>query len=254
MILALLAGVVGLIIGSFLNVVAYRIPLGKSVVAPPSACPECGAPIKPYDNIPVISWLVLGGRCRSCGTHISARYPIVEAGTAVLFALTAWFIGPRWVLVAYLWFVGATIALILTDLDHHRLPNRILYPSTLVGGVLLIAGGLADGRGGDVVRALEAGGVFFLLLLIIGLAARGGFGMGDVKLGFMLGLFLGYVSWATLVAGVFLAFFIGGLVAIGLLLARRRGRKETIAFGPALILGAWLAIPFGQRLILWYLG
>lgn len=248
------AGLLGLVIGSFINVLAYRIPLGRSVITPPSACPACSAPIRPRDNIPVVSWLLLRGRCRQCGTKISPRYPIVEGLTAVAFAATAWYVGAQWVLVSLLWFVGVTIALTLTDLDHQRIPNRILYPSTIVALVLLAGGAAADGHFPSFVRGVEGGAAYFALLFIVALAARGGFGMGDVKLAFLLGLFLAYASWGTLIVGVFLAFVVGGLVALLLLVTKVRGRKDPIAFGPALIAGAWLAIPLAEHLLDWYLG
>jgi leader peptidase (prepilin peptidase)/N-methyltransferase len=156
--------------------------------------------------------------------------------------------------VPYLWFVGVTIALTLTDLDHQRIPNRILYPSTAVGAVLLAGAAIGDGHAVWFVRAIEGGAAYFALLFIVALAARGGFGMGDVKLAFFLGLFLAYVSWGTLVVGVFAAFVVGGVVASGLLVTKVRGRKDPIAFGPALVAGAWIAIPFAGRLLSWYLG
>lgn len=247
------AGLLGLVIGSFINVVAYRVPLGRSVITPPSACPSCDARIRPRDNIPIVSWLLLRGRCRRCDAKISPRYPMVEGLTAVAFAATAWYVGAQWVLVSLLWFVGVTIALTLTDLDHQRIPNRILYPSTIVALVLLAAGAVADGHFPSFVRGVEGGVAYFALLFIVALAARGGFGMGDVKLAFLLGLFLAYASWGTLIVGVFLAFVVGGLVALLLLLTKVRGRKDPIAFGPALIAGAWLAIPLAGRLLDWYL-
>jgi len=198
--------------------------------------------------------MLLRGRCRDCAAEISPRYPIVEAFTALAFAGTAWFIGPRWILIPYLWFVGVTIALTLTDLDHQRIPNRILYPSTIVGAVLLAGAAIGDGHAVWFVRAIEGGAAYFALLFIVALAARGGFGMGDVKLAFFLGLFLAYVSWGTLVVGVFAAFVVGGVVAIVLLVTKVRGRKDPIAFGPSLVAGAWVAIPFAERLLAWYLG
>lgn len=247
-------GVLGLAVGSFLNVVAHRVPEGASVVSPASACPSCGQAIRPRDNIPIVSWILLRGRCRECGDRISVRYPIVEAGTALLFVATVPVVGIRWVLPAYLWFGAVTAVLVLTDLDHHRIPNRILYPGVLVGGALLAAGALLEGSPAAFLRALGGGAAFFLLLLGIALVARGGFGFGDVKLGVLLGMFLAYLSWAALVAGVFLGFLAGGLAAIALLVAGRKGRKDPIPFGPAMVLGAWIGVAYGEPLMRWYLG
>jgi leader peptidase (prepilin peptidase)/N-methyltransferase len=253
-VLAAGVGLVGLAIGSFLNVVAYRVPTGRSVVRPASACPACGHTIRARDNLPVLSWFLLGGRCRDCGASISARYPLVEGLTALLFAATVLVVGVGWVLPAYLWFAGVTLVLILTDLDHQRIPNRILYPGATVATVLLVFGALGDGANTGFFRAVAGGALYFTVLFLVALAARGGFGFGDVKLAFLLGEFLAYRSWAALWAGVFLAVFIGGLAALALLVSRRKGRKEAIPFGPALVLGAWLAIPFGEALVRWYLG
>jgi leader peptidase (prepilin peptidase)/N-methyltransferase len=248
------AGLFGLVIGSFLNVVAYRVPLGRSVVSPPSACPECGHAIRWHDNLPVVSWLLLGGRCRDCEARISARYPLVEAATGALFVGTFLVIGSVWVLPAYLLFVAASVVLVLTDLDHKRIPNRILYPATVAAAVLLAAGAAADGTLSFVPRALAGGGIYFGLLLVIALLARGGFGMGDVKLAFLLGTFLAFQSWETLWSGIFLAFVIGGVVSLLLLVTKRKGRKDAIPFGPPLIVGAWVALVWGQQLVDWYLG
>jgi leader peptidase (prepilin peptidase)/N-methyltransferase len=242
----------GLIIGSFLNVVAYRVPAGMSVVTPPSACPHCGHAVRPLDNIPVVSWLVLRGRCRDCGDAISPRYPVVEAVTGVLFVLTALIIGTAWVLPAYLWFVGVTVAVTLTDLDHKLIPNRILFPGTAVAVVLLGAGAVLDGNLGDFWRALLAAAAYFVGLLVLALIAGGGFGFGDVKLGFVLGLFLGYQGWGVLAVGSFLAFLLGGLVSIALLLLRIKGRKDAIPFGPYMVAGAYLGVAIGQHVVDWY--
>lgn len=248
-----IAGLFGLAFGSFMNVVAYRVPLGRSVVSPPSACPVCNSPIRPRDNLPVVSWIRLRGKCRDCGEPISARYPIVEALTGILFVGTVLIVGVDWVLPAYLWFAAVTMVLILTDLDHKRIPNRILYPGTVVGLVLLAGGALLDGGAGDLGRGAMGGLFYFSGLFVLALIARGGFGFGDVKLAFMLGLFLAFRGWEHLVVGIFLAFFIGGLVAIALLLSRKKGRKDAVPFGPSLVLGAWIGIAYGLEIAEWYL-
>lgn len=247
------ASLSGLLIGSFLNVIAHRVPVGVPVTRPPSRCPSCGAPIRWRDNVPVVSWIVLGGRCRDCRSRISIRYPLVEATTAVLFGVTAAVIGASWVLPAYLWFVGLTFVLAIVDLEHKRLPNRILYPGTLVGAVLLTAGAAADGSLGAMPRALGGGAGYFALLLLVAIAARGGFGMGDVKLAFVLGLFAAFRSWEVLGVAVFGAFALGGVVSIVLLVMGRARRKDTIPFGPWLVLGSWVAIAMGEAIADWYL-
>ncbi len=255
-VLAAGGALLGLIVGSFLNVVAYRVPAGGSVVRPGSACPACGAPVRATDNVPVVSWFVLRGRCRDCGAAISARYPMVEAATGIVFAAAALLLGAVWVLPAYWWFAGVGIALVLTDLDHKRLPDRIVFPGFAVGVVLLAAGTLLDGGGaGLMLRALAGAAAYSGFLFVIFLIApRGGFGFGDVKLALVLGLFLAYRSWAVLWAGIMLAFLIGGLTAVVLLATRRAGRKDAIPFGPALIAGAFVAAAWGHHLADWYLG
>lgn len=249
-----IAAVFGLIFGSFINVVAYRVPNEMSIISPASACPACNHPIRHRDNIPVVSWLLLRGRCRDCGDRISIRYPVVEAGTAALFAVTVVQIGTEAVLPAYLWFVGVSLTLVLTDLDVYRIPNRILYPGTVVGTVLLAGGAAIDGTLGSFVRGLGGAVLYFALFLILALVARGGFGFGDVKLAFFLGLFLTYQSWGVLGSGIALGIAAGGVVAIFLLIFRRVGRKAKIPFGPAMVAGAYAALVFGQQLADWYVG
>jgi leader peptidase (prepilin peptidase) / N-methyltransferase len=244
----------GLATGSFLNVVVYRIPAGKSVVRPRSACPGCGRTIGARDNIPVVSWILLRARCRHCGMRISLRYPLVEAGTAALFVATVAIVGVEPDLPAHLWFVSVTFALALVDLDTKRLPNRILYPGAIVAVVLLAAGALFDGNGDALVRGLLGGGAYFAGLLVIAVAARGGFGFGDVKLAFLLGSFAAYHSWGALAVAVFAGFVIGGVVSVAALVAGRAGRKDTIPFGPAMVFGAWLAVAAGERIAQWYFG
>jgi leader peptidase (prepilin peptidase)/N-methyltransferase len=254
---AMLVGVgvvAGLAVGSFVNVIAYRVPRGFSVVRPGSACPACGHQIRARDNLPVVSWVLLRGRCRDCGARISLRYPLVEAGTAAIFAALALLVGAAWVLPAYWWLAATAIALTLTDLDFRRIPDRILFPGALVGSALLAAGSLLDGDPGALLRALGGGAGYFALLLVVALAARGGFGLGDVKLGFLLGVVLAHRSWAVLMVGAFSGFALGGLAAVALLVARRVGRKDAIPFGPAMVAGAGLALGVGERIAHWYLG
>lgn len=247
------AALVGLIVGSFLNVVAYRIPLGMRVTRPPSACPGCGHPIGARDNVPLLSWILLRSRCRHCGMRISVRYPLVEAGTAILFGLTAALIGPVAVLPAFLWFAAVVAVLVVVDLDHKRIPNRILYPGTVVAVVLLAVGAWVDGEPGAVLRGLGGGAMYFGFLLLVALLARGGFGMGDVKFGFLLGTFAAYRSWESLAVAAVMAFMVGGLVSIVLLVLRRAGRRDTIPFGPALAIGVAIAIAAGDPIAAWYL-
>jgi leader peptidase (prepilin peptidase)/N-methyltransferase len=247
-------GLGGLLIGSFINVVAYRIPRGISVIKPPSACPACGREIRSRDNLPVIGWPILRGRCRDCSAPISVRYPIVELATGAAFAAAAALLGPVWVLLAFWWFAGVTIALILTDLDFKRIPNRILYPGTIGATVLLAGGAAIEGDLAGLGRALLGGLLYFSLLLIIALLARGGFGFGDVKLALLLGEFSAYRAWESLFVGVFAAFVIGGLLSIGLLAVRAVGRKDAIPFGPAMVLGCYAGIAVGEPIARWYLG
>ncbi|GAA2047311.1 prepilin peptidase [Leifsonia soli] len=258
------AGVFGALIGSFLNVVVYRVPAGRSIVSPPSACGSCGTEIRPYDNIPVVSWLALRGRCRTCQSAISARYPLVEAATAAAFALVAWWFwaGPQALaatdaagvtarvltVVAFLYLTAISIALALIDLDTHRLPNAIVLPSYAVGAVLLGAAALLGGDPFAVARAAIGACALFAFYLILALVRPGGMGFGDVKLAGVLGLFLGFLGWAPLLVGAFAAFLLGGLFSLILLAGGRAGRSSGIPFGPWMLAGAWLGILAGPTI------
>ena len=179
------------------------------------------------------------------------RTPAVAIATALLFAATPLAIDVDWVLPAYLWFVAVTVTLTLTDLDTKLIPNRILFPGTIVGLVLLMGGAIVEG--GPIVRPLAGGVIYFVLLLALALIARGGFGFGDVKLAFLLGLFTAYQSWETLIVAVFAAFLLGGLVSAILVVFRIRSRKDSIPFGPYLVAGAYLAIVWAGTIASWYL-
>ena len=246
--------VFGLLIGSFLNVVIWRVPRGESIVSPPSACPKCGKPITARDNVPVLSWMLLRGKCRNCQNPISSRYPIVELGTAVLFGLTALHFGPTWALPAYLYLAAISVALALIDLDVHRLPDAIVKPSYLVAAVLLALASWGEDDWPALLRAAIAGVILFAFYFLLVLVYPRGMGWGDVKLAGLLGLYLGWVGWGALVVGAFSAFLLGGVFSIGLLLSRRAGRKSGIPFGPWMIAGAIVGIAFGEQLWSTYLG
>jgi leader peptidase (prepilin peptidase) / N-methyltransferase len=241
--LTVLAGLAGIGAGWLATAVAHRVPLDQELGAPWVRCPQCGVAATGLDRLPLISYLRLFGKCRECGAAISPRYPVVEVLTGALFAGTALLIGVQWVLPAYLWFVAVTMTLVLTDLDHQRIPNRILYPSTAIAVVLLTAGAAGDGRIENIPMALLAGAIYLVVMLLLSLLTRGGFGMGDVKLAFLLGVFLGYPAWHYLVWGTALGFLVGSVAAIVLLVTRRRGRRDPFPFGPAMVVGAWLALP-----------
>ena len=184
----------------------------------------------------------------------SARVAVVQVLTGGLFGAPAVVVGAEWVLPAYLWFVAVTLVLTLTDLDRKLIPNRILFPSSAFAAALLAIGALLDGSFTDLGRAAAAAGILFLSLLVIALAARGGFGMGDVKLGALLGLFLGYIGWETLVVGGVGAFLLGGVVSLLLLALRIKGRKDAIPFGPYLVLASWIAIAASDEIVDWWQG
>jgi len=237
---------VGLVIGSFLNVVIARLPAGVSIVHPGSACPQCGAVIRWYDNVPVLSWLHLRARCRSCGGAISWRYPAVELLTAVLFALAAHRFGPTLDLAPALLFLAALVAITGIDLDHQIIPDVITIPGIVAGAALSIA--IHPARWLDPLLGIAlGGGVFFVIILV----SRGGMGGGDMKLGAMMGAFLG---WKLALLAILLGVFAGGAVAVVLLSTGSRGRKDPVPFGPFLALGAVVSLLWGDGLLGWYLG
>jgi leader peptidase (prepilin peptidase)/N-methyltransferase len=244
----------GLLIGSFLNVVVWRVPRGESIVRPPSACPSCRALIRPRDNVPVISWLLLRGRCRTCGCAISRRYPLVEASTALVFVLVGLRLGATWALPAFVYLAAIAIALALIDLDTHRLPNAIVLPSYLVSGVLLVLASWGSGDWSAMWRALIGGAAMYAFYFVAMVVYPPGMGFGDVKLAGLLGLCLGWLGWGVLIVGWFAAFLIGGAYAIGLLATRKAGRRTGIAFGPWMLLGAAVGVGAGVPLWAAYLG
>jgi leader peptidase (prepilin peptidase)/N-methyltransferase len=240
------AAVMGAIFGSFLNVVAYRLPRGESLSRPRSRCPGCERPIRPYDNVPVLSWLALRGRCRACGVRISARYPLVEAGTALLCALVVVAKGADKDALLGLTLVLLLVPITLIDLDHRIIPNKLVLLGAVAAPaiVLLVA---PDDLAEHVIAAGAAGGFF----LLAALAYPRGMGMGDVKLAAVLGLFLGRAVGPA----VFIALLSGTLVGVAVI-ARKgatEGRKTAVPFGPFLALGAICALFAGDALVDAYL-
>jgi leader peptidase (prepilin peptidase)/N-methyltransferase len=247
-VLAAFCGVLGLIIGSFLNVVIWRVPRGESIVRPASHCPGCGMQISPRDNIPVLSWLILRGRCRHCGSRISARYPLVELLTAALFAGMAAYFGPAAELPAYLYLMAVGVALALIDLDLQRLPDALTLPSYPVGLVLLGAASWAHHDGGSMLRGVIGMAVLFAFYFAVAVIAPRGMGFGDVKLSGVVGLYLAWLGWGELAVGAFSAFAVGALVGVGLILFAGGGRKTRVPFGPFMLVGALIGILAGHQI------
>jgi leader peptidase (prepilin peptidase) / N-methyltransferase len=247
----ILAAVLGLMIGSFLTVVVDRVPKHESVARPRSRCPGCGAQVRTRDNVPVISWLLLRGRCRSCGERISVRYPLIEAGTAATFVAVALVYDDLYVASMLAAFSALLIAVSVIDLEHRIIPNRITYPAFPVFAAVIVVGWLLD-RPLDPPRAgvglLAYGGFYFVIAMI----APRGLGMGDVKLAGLIGLVLGSLGLRYVGVAAGAAILAGGLGAIAAL-ALGRGRKAAIPFGPYLAAGALVAIVWGAPIAAWYL-
>jgi leader peptidase (prepilin peptidase) / N-methyltransferase len=242
---ALALFVLGLCVGSFLNVVIVRVPEGRSIVSGRSACPRCGKSIAWFDNVPLIAYARLRGRCRHCDKPIPARYPVVELLTGLLFVLAGWQYGLSVGLVPALILIAALIAITAIDLDRQLIPDVISLPGIVVGFLLSVVTG-RPGWLDSLLGILLGGGIFFLIIV----ASRGGMGGGDMKLGAMLGAFLG---WKLVLVAILLAVLGGGVVAIALLVLRRKGRKDAVPFGPFLALGGTISLFWGGPLLEWYL-
>ena len=244
---AIMAFILGTILGSFLNVVIYRLPRGLSLVRPGSRCPHCGTPIRPQDNIPLVSFLVLRGRCRACRAPIGWRYPLVEASSGGLLAGLWLRFAPwgAWIpLGAAALLSLMLVAVFFIDLDHQIVPNAITYPGLIAG--LLLA--IPQGRLVPSAFAAAGAGALFLMIAV---ASRGGMGGGDIKLAAMMGAFLG---WPQTAVALLVAFVIGATAGVLLIAAKRRSRKDPIPFGPSLAAGGVIAVFAGGTILRWYLG
>jgi leader peptidase (prepilin peptidase)/N-methyltransferase len=244
----------GLAIGSFLNVVIYRVPIEKSVVSPPSACPNCDTPVAPRDNIPVLSWLILRGRCRGCGAPISVRYPVIEGLTGLLFGLVGARFGASWSLPAELAFTAALVALAAVDLEHYLLPKKILYPaSAIVLVALLLAAGVRSqwGRFG-VASACAAAS--FAVFFAINFVRPAWMGFGDVRLSALIGLALGWLGAWTVVVGFMAANLVGAGLGLALMATGKASRRTALPYGVFLAVGSIFAVLAGSQVVHWYSG
>ncbi len=242
-------GLLGLAIGSFLNVVIYRVPRGESIVTPRSHCPNCSALIREYDNIPVVSWLVLRGKCRHCKQPISPRYLLVELTTAALFAGLAARMGYVWELPAFLVFLAALLALGCIDLELLILPKKVIYPALALVAPLLVLASAATHRWFPLEVAAISAVAWFALFFAMNLASPKILGFGDVRLAPLLGIALGWLGWKYVVLGFFAANFIGLVVGLALIATSKMRRDQPIPYGIFLAAGAALAIYAGPELL-----
>ncbi len=241
----------GLIVGSFLNVCIYRLPRNMSIISPRSSCPACNTPIKPLDNIPVLSYIFLRGRCRKCGEKISMRYPAVELLNGILYAAVFYFFGPGWHLPFLLFFSSAMIVITFIDLDFQIIPDIITIPSIAIG--LVSASFLLPdpfnlsivGFKNSIAGLFLGGGLFYLIAVL----SRGGMGGGDIKMMAMIGAFMG---WKGVLLTTFIGSLVGSIFGIFLMVFRGRGRKTKIPFGPFLAFGALTTMFFGGKILKWY--
>lgn len=250
--LVVTCAVLGLVVGSFLNVVIHRVPRKESVLTPRSKCPGCGTQLAARDNVPVLSWLLLKGRCRTCGEPISARYPLVELVTAALFAAIAARLGVDAALPAFLVVAAGLVAISAVDLERFIVPNRILYPTLFIAAPLLLVAAAVDGDWDGVRTAALGGALGWVLLLVIHLVSPAGMGFGDVRLAGLIGMALGWLSVGHVLVALFLAFLLAAVGGVALIAVGLKGRKDKVPFGPFLAGGAVLALLFGGPILDWY--
>ncbi|MCP9447793.1 MAG: A24 family peptidase [Nitrospira sp.] len=246
-----IAGLIGALVGSFLNVCIYRLPRRESIVWPGSHCPVCSHPIAWYDNIPLVSYLVLVGRCRSCSGPIPWRYPIVESLNAAGYIGLLWYFGLGWSTVVYALLYSSLLIVAGTDLSHKIIPNAITLPGTAVG-LLSSATVLSTGLVNGLIGMLVGGGILWVLAWLSPyLFGKEGMGGGDIKLMAMIGAFLG---WKPALVTIMMGSLLGSLVGLTLIGTRVISRQDYIPFGPFLVCGALIALFFGQPLLNWYQG
>lgn len=247
-----IAVVLGLAIGSFLNVVIYRVPRCESIVSPGSHCPRCNTPIKGRHNVPVLGWLALRGRCACCKLPISVRYPLVEAATGLLFGAITLRFGISIELPAYLYLVAIAVTLAMIDFDVRELPDSIVLPSYIVGVLLLMPAGAVSGDLNAAERGLAGMAAMFVLYFALALAYPNGLNLSEVKLAGLLGLYLGYLSWAALLFGAFGGFLIVVVSGSTTKSITRARRNLAVPVGPCLIGASILALFLTAPVTGWY--
>jgi leader peptidase (prepilin peptidase) / N-methyltransferase len=248
---SLVVGLFGAIVGSFMNVCIYRLPLHESIAWPGSHCPGCSHPIAWHDNIPIVSYVLLGGRCRHCAARIPYHYPLVEALNALGYVAIVWFFGMTWSAAVYGMFYSALLVVAGTDLSHKIIPNAITFPG-IVLGLLSAATVLPLGFVDGLLGVLVGGGILWLLAWASPyLFGKEGMGGGDIKLLAMIGAFLG---WKQALMTIMVGSFLGSLVGVSLIAANVIRREDYIPFGPFLVCGALVSLFFGQSLLDWYQG
>lgn len=243
----------GSLIGSFLNVCIYRMPRNLSIISPSSRCPSCNIPIKPFDNIPILSYIFLGGKCRVCKARIPLRYPLVEFLNAVLYGLVFWRFGFGLHTIVYFIFCSSLIVITFIDLDLQIIPDRITLPGIPIGlfaGSLLLPDPFLRysflGFKASIIGLLTGGGLFYVIAFL----SRGGMGGGDIKMMAMVGSFMG---WKSVLLTTFLGSLTGAVFGIFLMIFRGKGRKTKIPFGPFLALGTLITLFYGQEIFYWYM-
>ena len=246
---AVAAGLFGLAVGSFVGVVVDRVPKGASVVSPGSHCDACETPLRSVDNVPVLSYLVLRGRCRNCGATIPPRDLVFELVTAGLFVLLALRLPSLWALPAYAVFAAALVALAAIDLKLRRLPTPIIYWTAGVGGALLVLASAATGDWHALGVAAIGAAACFAAFFAVFFAVPKGMGFGDVRLAALCGAFLGWIGPRVVPLGIFAGFVVAGLPALVLVVAGKATRKSQLPFGPYLAVGALIGVCFGQAIV-----
>ena len=247
--LLIYCAILGLAVGSFLNVVIYRVPRQLSIVRPRSACPSCSNPISNRDNIPLISWIVLRGKCRHCHSPISIRYPLVEVTTAALFVLTTWRIGAHLDLVAFLILDASLLALALIDLEMLLLPRSIVYPALVSVAAVLLLTAAVDHQWRRLFVAALCSLAWFAVFFVMNLVSPRSLGFGDVRLSPLLGLALGWLGVGAVLLGFFTANVVGALVGVTLIATKRIRRDQPIPYGVFLAIGAVFTVLMGPMLL-----